>query len=95
MMNECSRRADLGRVSGIFAEGLIALAALPLDTTVMSGRYRRTTSEEEIARHHHIPIPPQLDLLISYNIAARHRMFWRYGTILRPASARSTRCGGV
>jgi putative SOS response-associated peptidase YedK len=33
------------------------------------GRYRRTTSEEEIARLHHIPIPPQLDLPISYNIA--------------------------
>jgi putative SOS response-associated peptidase YedK len=32
-------------------------------------RYRRTTAEEEIARQYHIPIPPQLDLPISYNIA--------------------------
>jgi hypothetical protein len=31
-------------------------------------RYRRTTSEEEIARHYHIPISPRLDLPISYNI---------------------------
>lgn len=35
----------------------------------MCGRYRRTTSEEEIARQYHIPIPPELDLPISYNIA--------------------------
>jgi putative SOS response-associated peptidase YedK len=35
----------------------------------MCGRYRRTTSEEEIARQYHIPIPPQLDLPISYNVA--------------------------
>jgi hypothetical protein len=28
-----------------------------------------TTSEEEIARQYHIPIPPELDLPISYNIA--------------------------
>jgi len=34
----------------------------------MCGRYRRTTSEEEIARRYNIPIPPQLDLPISYNI---------------------------
>ncbi|HYY27066.1 MAG TPA: hypothetical protein VE860_03930 [Chthoniobacterales bacterium] len=27
------------------------------------------TAMEEIARHFKIPIPPQLDLLISYNIA--------------------------
>jgi putative SOS response-associated peptidase YedK len=33
------------------------------------GRQRRTTAEEEIARQYHIPIPPQLDLPISYNIA--------------------------
>jgi hypothetical protein len=33
------------------------------------GRYRRTTSEQEIARQYHIPIPPQLDLPISYNVA--------------------------
>jgi putative SOS response-associated peptidase YedK len=35
----------------------------------MCGRYRRTTSEEELARQPDIPIPPQLDLPISYNIA--------------------------
>jgi hypothetical protein len=35
----------------------------------MRGRYRRTTAEEEIARRFNIPIPPQLDLPISYNIA--------------------------
>jgi putative SOS response-associated peptidase YedK len=35
----------------------------------MCGRYRRTTSEDEIARRYGIPIPPQLDLPISYNIA--------------------------
>jgi putative SOS response-associated peptidase YedK len=35
----------------------------------MCGRYRRTTSEEEIARQHNIPIPPPLDLPIIYNIA--------------------------
>jgi putative SOS response-associated peptidase YedK len=34
----------------------------------MCGRYRRTTAEDEIARQYHIPIPPQLDLPISYNI---------------------------
>jgi putative SOS response-associated peptidase YedK len=35
----------------------------------MCGRYRRTTAEKEIARQYHIPMPPQLDLPISYNIA--------------------------
>jgi putative SOS response-associated peptidase YedK len=35
----------------------------------MCGRYRRTTSDEEFARLYNIPIPPQLDLPISYNIA--------------------------
>jgi putative SOS response-associated peptidase YedK len=35
----------------------------------MCGRYRRTTAEEEIARQYHIPMPPRLDLPISYNIA--------------------------
>jgi putative SOS response-associated peptidase YedK len=35
----------------------------------MYGRYRRTTSEEELARLYHIPIPPQRDLPISWNIA--------------------------
>jgi hypothetical protein len=36
---------------------------------VMCGRYRRTTSEEELARLYRIPIPPQTDLPISWNIA--------------------------
>ena len=40
----------------------------------MCGRYRRTTSEEEIARQYHIPIPPQLDLPISYNIAPTQKI---------------------
>jgi putative SOS response-associated peptidase YedK len=35
----------------------------------MCSRYRRTTAEEEIACQYHIPIPPQRDLPISYNIA--------------------------
>src|ERR1700730_4871679 len=35
----------------------------------MCGRYRRTTAEEELARRYHIPIPPQRDLPISWNIA--------------------------
>jgi putative SOS response-associated peptidase YedK len=35
----------------------------------MCGRYRRTTAEVEIARQYHIPIPPQLDLPISYNVS--------------------------
>jgi putative SOS response-associated peptidase YedK len=35
----------------------------------MCGRYRRTTSAEELARRYHIPIPPQRDLPISWNIA--------------------------
>jgi len=35
----------------------------------MCGRYRRTTSEEELARLYHIPIPNETDLPISYNIA--------------------------
>jgi putative SOS response-associated peptidase YedK len=35
----------------------------------MCGRYRRTTKEEEFARQYNIPIPPQRDLPISWNIA--------------------------
>src|ERR1700740_1483972 len=34
----------------------------------MCGRYRRTTREEELCRIYRIPIPPQRDLPISYNI---------------------------
>jgi putative SOS response-associated peptidase YedK len=35
----------------------------------MCGCYRRTTKEEELARQYNIPIPPALNLPISYNIA--------------------------
>jgi hypothetical protein len=35
----------------------------------MCGRYRRTTAQEELARRYHLPIPPQRDLAISWNIA--------------------------
>jgi putative SOS response-associated peptidase YedK len=35
----------------------------------MCGRYRRTTSEEELAKRYHIPIPRQTDLPISWNVA--------------------------
>jgi putative SOS response-associated peptidase YedK len=35
----------------------------------MCGRYRRTSSEEELCRIYNIPIPPQSDLPISWNIA--------------------------
>jgi putative SOS response-associated peptidase YedK len=45
----------------------------------MCGRYRRTTAEEEIARHFKIPIPPQLDLPINYSIAPTQNILavWR------------------
>jgi len=35
----------------------------------MCGRYGLTTAEEELARGYHIPVPPQRDLPISWNIA--------------------------
>jgi putative SOS response-associated peptidase YedK len=40
----------------------------------MRGRYRRTTSEEELARLYHIRIPSQTDLPISYNIAPSQKV---------------------
>jgi putative SOS response-associated peptidase YedK len=40
----------------------------------MCGRYRRTTSEEELARIYHIPIPKETDLPISYNIAPSQKV---------------------
>jgi len=40
----------------------------------MCGRYRRTASEEELARLYHIPIPSQTDLPISYNIAPSQKV---------------------
>jgi putative SOS response-associated peptidase YedK len=35
----------------------------------MCGRYRRTSGEEELCRIYNIPVPSQLDLPVSYNIA--------------------------
>jgi hypothetical protein len=40
----------------------------------MCSRYRRTTSQEELARLYHIPIPSQTDLPISYNIAPSQKV---------------------
>src|ERR1700752_3301195 len=40
----------------------------------MCGCYRRITSEEELARLYHIPIPSQTDLPISYNIAPSQKV---------------------
>jgi hypothetical protein len=40
----------------------------------MCGRYRRTTLEEELARRYHIPIPKELDLPISYNVAPSQKV---------------------
>jgi putative SOS response-associated peptidase YedK len=40
----------------------------------MCGRYRRTSSEEELCRLYNIPIPPQLDLPVSYNIAPSQKV---------------------
>ena len=36
---------------------------------IMCGRYRRTSSEESLARAYDVPIPAQSDLPISWNIA--------------------------
>src|ERR1700757_5196813 len=41
----------------------------------MCGRYRRTTSEEELARRYNIPIPPQRGLPISWKIAPPQDVF--------------------
>src|SRR5437868_2483840 len=41
----------------------------PVAVILMCGRYGRTTSDEEFARRYRIPISPQLDLPISYDIA--------------------------
>jgi SOS response associated peptidase (SRAP) len=41
----------------------------------MCGRYRRTTAQEELARRYRIPIPPQRDLPISWNIAPTQDVF--------------------
>jgi len=47
----------------------LASAFWASDSSAMCGRYRRTTAEEELARRYRIPIPPQRDLPISWNIA--------------------------
>ena len=47
----------------------LAFARFRYYREIMCGRYRRTTKEEELARIYNIPIPPQLDLPISFNIA--------------------------
>ena len=53
----------------------------------MCGRYRRTPSEEELARRYHIPIPPQRDLPISWNIAPTQDVL---GIRFNPESQRRT-----
>jgi putative SOS response-associated peptidase YedK len=40
----------------------------------MCGRYRRTTSEEELARIYHLPIPQQTTLPITRNIAPSQKV---------------------
>jgi putative SOS response-associated peptidase YedK len=49
----------------------------------MCGPYRRTTSEEELARRYRIPIPPQRDLPISWNIAPTQDVFIDAATSFR------------
>jgi hypothetical protein len=55
---------------------LVVNASLPsltirdIKSITVCGRYRGTTREDELARQNNIPIPPQLDLPISYNIAS-------------------------
>jgi putative SOS response-associated peptidase YedK len=60
----------------------------------MCGRYRRTTSEEELARLYHIPIPPQRDLSISWNIAPNQDVLViRYNPKAKQRSLDSLRWG--
>jgi hypothetical protein len=49
---------------------LPSLTILDVKSITVCGRYRRNTREDELARQYSIPIPPQLDLPISYNIAS-------------------------
>src|SRR4029077_7212598 len=53
---------------------MFAPAGILISFKRMCGRYRRTTSEEELARLYHIPIPKQTDLPISYNIAPSQKV---------------------
>src|SRR5215469_7747833 len=60
----------------------------------MCGRYRRTTAEEELARRYHIPIPPQRDLPISWNIApSQDVLAIRYNPKTRQRSLDTLRWG--
>jgi hypothetical protein len=55
---------------GIF-HSFISVISFP---TLCAARCRRTTSEEELARLYHIPIPEETDLPISYNIAPSQKV---------------------
>jgi hypothetical protein len=68
---------------------MFAPAGILISFRVMCGRYRRTTSEEELARLYHIPIPKQTDLPISYNIAPSQKVLIRLGNC-RSAPFRAT-----
>jgi len=60
----------------------------------MCGRYRRTTAEEELARCYHVPIPPQRDLPISWNIAPSQEVLAiRYNPKTRQRSLDALRWG--
>src|ERR1700758_3966946 len=60
----------------------------------MCGRYRRTTAEEELAQRYHIPIPPQRDLPISWNIApSQDVLAIRYNPKTRQRSLGALRWG--
>ena len=60
----------------------------------MCGRYRRTTSEEELARLYHLPIPPQRDLPISWSIApSQDVLVIRYNPKARQRSLDALRWG--
>jgi putative SOS response-associated peptidase YedK len=62
----------------------------------MCGRYRRTTSEEELARLYEIPIPPQLDLPISYNITPTQEVpVIRYNSKAKQRSLDALRWGVI
>src|SRR5580704_11444323 len=62
----------LNEVTGVEAPALakktIDLEGRVVKDVVRSGRYCRTSSEEELCRIYNIPIPPLLDLPVSYNI---------------------------
>src|ERR1700758_5450144 len=60
----------------------------------MCGRYRRTTAEEELARRYHIPITPQRDLPICWNIApSQDVLAIRYNPKTRQRSLDALRWG--